>query len=140
MWLQDKASCRKPHCTVLNTNQSGGTGRTAEQCCKVHPGFGSAVTEQSGSNLPSSCSHQQTVYCKKVAGSKVKCHPELKAYLLKKPEAVHVYEKSILRMWENHIPLWKAKSLLTYCGLCWFWVLCLLETLHRSYLKLICVL
>lgn len=67
--------------------RSRGTRRAAERRCKVHPGFCfsySAATEQSGSNLPSSCSHQQTVYCKKVAGSKAKCHPELKVYLKKK--------------------------------------------------------
>lgn len=99
--------------------RSRGTRRAAERRCKVHPGFCfsySAATEQSGSNLPSSCSHQQTVYCKKVAGSKAKCHPELKVYLKKKKntktEAVHAYEKSTLHMKRNHIPFQKAKSLL----------------------------
>lgn len=98
------------HCPQDKPELSGGTGRTAEQCCKVHPGFCSAVTEQSGSNLPSSCSHQQTVYCKKVAGSKAKRHSELKAYLLKKPEAVHAYEKSVLHMRENHILTLKGQK------------------------------
>lgn len=40
----------------------------------------SARREQSGNNLVGSCSHQQTVYCKKVAGSKAKHQPEPKAY------------------------------------------------------------
>lgn len=47
--------------------------------------------EQSGNNRPGSCSHQQTVYCKKVAGSKAKHQPETQSmrskiqYLLRKP-------------------------------------------------------
>lgn len=52
----------------------------------------SASREQSGNNLLGSCSHQQTVYCKKVVGSKAKHQPEPKAYeqksipsLLRKP-------------------------------------------------------
>lgn len=52
----------------------------------------SAMREQSGNNLLGSCSHQQTVYCKKVPGSKAKYQPEPKAYeqksipsLLQKP-------------------------------------------------------
>lgn len=52
----------------------------------------SATREQSGNNLLGSCSHQQTVYCKKVVGSKAKHQPEPKAYeqksipsLLRKP-------------------------------------------------------
>lgn len=95
------------HCPPSKPEPSG-TSRTPEQCCKVHPGFPfsfSTAREQSGSNLPSSCSHQQTVYCKKAAGSKAKRHPGLKAYLQKNPEAVHAYERSILHMKENHIPL-----------------------------------
>lgn len=88
--------------------QSRGTRRAAERRCKVHPGFRfsySAATEQSGSNLPSSCSHQQTVYCKKVAGSKAKCHPELKVYLKKKKitktEAMHM--KKAHYIWKETI-------------------------------------
>lgn len=47
--------------------------------------------EQSGNHRPGSCSHQQTVYCKKVAGSKGKHQPETESmqskiqYLLRKP-------------------------------------------------------
>lgn len=89
------------------------------QPCKVHSGFCfsySAATEQSGSNLPSSCSHQQTVYCKKVVGSKGKHYPEPNAYLktgrtttkTAKPVAIHTYEKSTLHMKGNDLPFWKG--------------------------------
>lgn len=50
-----------------------------------------AGREQPGNNRPGSCSHQQTVYCKKVVGSKAKHQPETESiqrkiqYLLRKP-------------------------------------------------------
>lgn len=55
-----------------------------------------ATREQSGNNRLGSCSHQQTVYCKRVAGSKANSQPETESIqinsipsLLRKPGTRH---------------------------------------------------